>query len=239
VDALLIALQFLTRVPLPVAVPYGDSAQGRSALYYPLVGLLLGFVLAGLAALLSGSPSLLAAALVLSAWVVLTGGLHLDGLADCADAWIGGFGNPQLSLKIMKDPASGPIAVVTLVLVLLLKWTALAALLETGHWWPLIIAPVLGRGAILLLMLSTSYISPKGLASTVLQHLPVEQARNVLVISTLLAGIVLGGSTTLIAGLTALAVRQAALQRLSGATGDVYGAAVELTETSALLASVL
>ena len=238
-DALLVALQFLTRVPLPVAVPHDDSALGRSALYYPLVGLLLGFVLTFLAALLSGDHNLLSAALVLSAWVLLTGGLHLDGLADCADAWVGGFGDPQRSLQIMKDPASGPIAIVTLILVLLLKWTALATLFESGNWWPLLMTPVLGRSAILLIMLSTPYVSPKGLASTLLQHLPVEQARNVLVISTLFSGIVFGGLPTLVAGLAALAVRQAAMQRLGGATGDVYGAAVELTETTVLLAYIL
>jgi adenosylcobinamide-GDP ribazoletransferase len=69
---------------------------------------------------------MLHAALLLTVWVLLSGGLHLDGLADSADAWLGGFGDRERTLTIMKDPRSGPIAVVVLVLVLLLKFCALA-----------------------------------------------------------------------------------------------------------------
>lgn len=238
-DALLIALQFLTRIPLPVSFAYHDQALGRSPLFYPLVGLLLGVLLAGLALLLQNSPTALAAALVLAAWVLLTGGLHLDGLADCADAWVGGHGDRQRSLHIMKDPASGPIAVAVLILVLLVKWAALSALLDAQRWLPILIIPLLGRSAILLLMLTTPYVSPKGLAETLLQHLPIESARIVLAVALLPALLTLGWTTLLAVGLMVLVIRQAAIARLGGATGDVYGAAVELSETAALLAVAL
>ena len=76
---------------------------------------------------------MLHAALLLTVWVLLSGALHLDGLADSADAWLGGFGDRERTLTIMKDPRSGPIAVVTLVLVLLLKFAALLALIEQQH----------------------------------------------------------------------------------------------------------
>jgi len=62
---------------------------GRSLLFYPLVGLLFGLLLWGLNLALAGAPLLLHAALLLTAWVLLSGGLHLDGLADSADAWLG------------------------------------------------------------------------------------------------------------------------------------------------------
>ena len=85
-----IALQFLSS--LPIRLPGMPSPQelGRSLLFYPLVGLLFGGLLWGLNALLSGAPAMLHAAILLTVWVVLSGGLHLDGLADSTDAWLGG-----------------------------------------------------------------------------------------------------------------------------------------------------
>ncbi len=238
-NALGLALQFLTRLPLPRDIPYSPEALGRSVVFYPLVGLLIGGILALSRVLLGEQAPLLASALLLTAWVLITGGLHLDGLADCADAWIGGLGDRQRSLRIMKDPASGPIAVAILVLVLLLKWTALAALIEQNHLTPLLIAPLLGRNAILLLMLSTPYVSPQGLAEKLLRHLPETAARWVAGFTLAIAAVSVGLLPLLIAGLALLWIRHSALSRLGGTTGDVYGAAVELVETGVLLASVL
>lgn len=238
-DALLIALQFLTRIPLRFDIAYSDRAAGRSVLCYPAVGLLLGVAFCGLASALAGSPASLVAALLLTAWVWLTGGLHLDGLADCADAWIGGAGDAQRSLRIMKDPASGPIAVAVLVLVLLLKWNALSVLLEGQRLAPLLAAPMLGRCAILALMLSMPYVSPNGLANKLLAHLPRKAAQIVAVAACLLAWPLAGWPALVAACAVCWLVRRIALDRLGGATGDVYGAAVELTETAVLTAAAL
>lgn len=235
----LIALQFLTRIPVGHSFAADDSRLGGSVLFYPLVGLLIGVVLMAGSMLLANSPTMVAAAVLLVAWVLVTGGLHLDGLADCADAWVGGFGDRTRSLRIMKDPASGPIAVCVLVLVLLLKWTLLVHLLEQNRFVPLLIAPLLGRGAILLLMLSTPYVSPQGLAEKPLQHLPRTAARWVAGLSVAAAAVALGWPAVLLAGLLLSWIRHAAVSRLGGVTGDVYGAAVELTETAALLAVAL
>jgi adenosylcobinamide-GDP ribazoletransferase len=108
---LLIALQFLTRLPISLAGMPAPQQIGRSLLWYPVVGLLLGLWLVGLQQLLGDTPLPLQTALLLAVWVGSTGGLHLDGLADTADAWVGGFGDRQRSLEIMQDPRSGPIAV--------------------------------------------------------------------------------------------------------------------------------
>lgn len=238
-DSFLIALQFLTRIPVRCQFVANDAALGRSVLYYPLVGFLIGVLLSALALLLTSGSDMLAAVIVLSAWVWLTGGLHLDGLADCADAWAGGFGSRTRSLQIMKDPASGPIAVIVLLMVLLLKWAAVLVLIQQNNLICLMLAPVLGRSAILVLMLSTNYVSPQGLAEKILQHLPFSEARWVLVISLAFAGLMMGWVNVLLAGLLLLWIRYAALNRLGGVTGDVYGAAVELVETAVLLAVVL
>ncbi|MBS4050671.1 MAG: adenosylcobinamide-GDP ribazoletransferase [Methylomonas sp.] len=238
-ESLLIALQFLTRIPVDFQLTANDAALGRSVLYYPLVGFLIGVLLSFLALVLSGAPDMVAAAVVLSAWVLLTGGLHLDGLADCADAWAGGLGDEQRSLRIMKDPAAGPIAVLVLLLVMLVKFTALFVLIQQNDLIPLMLAPLLGRCAILLLMLSTPYVSPKGMAEKLLANLPFGEARTVVVISLAFAGLFMGWANVLLACGLLFWVRYAALTRLGGATGDVYGAAVELIETAGLLAVVL
>ena len=135
---LLIALQFLTSLPIRLPAMPTPRQQGRSLLHYPAVGLFLGALLWLAALLLEGASPLLQAALLLALWVALTGALHLDGLADSADAWLGGFGDPARTLEIMKDPRSGPVAVVVLVLLLLLKFSALLVVLqaqqpERGH----------------------------------------------------------------------------------------------------------
>ena len=113
-QAFLIALQFLTRLPVRLPEAPGEQDIGRSLLYYPLVGLLLGFTLAALAWAL-GEGTLLHAAILLAAWVLMSGALHLDGLADSADAWAGGQGDRERSLAIMKDPACGPAGAVALI----------------------------------------------------------------------------------------------------------------------------
>ncbi|MGH8474458.1 MAG: adenosylcobinamide-GDP ribazoletransferase, partial [Methylococcales bacterium] len=112
----LIALQFLSTLPIHFENPPDHGVTGPSLPYYPLVGLVIGILLAVLARAGNGMPDNLHAAIVLAIWVILTGGLHLDGLADSADAWIGGLGDRQKTLDIMKDPCCGPSAVVTLVL---------------------------------------------------------------------------------------------------------------------------
>jgi len=239
VHSFLVALQFLTRIPIHGGSIADDRQLGRSVLYYPLVGLLIGGLLYGAALFLAGQQTMVAAAILLSAWVLLTGALHLDGLADCADAWVGGFGDRQRSLNIMKDPASGPVAVAIIIMVLLLKWSALTALIEQGRLAALLFVPLLGRAAILGLMLSAPYVSPQGLAEKLLQHLPITAARWVAGISLLIAVLVLGILPVLAASLLLAWIRHAALSRLGGVTGDVYGAAVELVETAALTFAVL
>ncbi|MDD2740333.1 MAG: adenosylcobinamide-GDP ribazoletransferase [Methylomonas lenta] len=238
-DSLLIALQFLTRIPVKNSFTTDDVALGRSVLYYPLVGFLIGVLLSFIALVMSASSDMVATAVVLSAWVFLTGGLHLDGLADCADAWVGGLGSQQRSLEIMKDPAAGPIAVLVLLLTLLLKFAAVLVLIQQNNLTILMLTPLLGRTAILILMLSTPYVSSQGLAEKIVQNLPFNDARLVIVISLAFAGLVMGWANVLLACGVLLWIRYAALSRLGGVTGDVYGAAVELVETVGLLAVVL
>ncbi|WP_296270526.1 adenosylcobinamide-GDP ribazoletransferase [Pseudomonas sp. UBA6323] len=239
--ALLIALQFLTRLPVSLPGMPTPEQVGRSLLWYPAVGLLLGLLL-WLAHLLLGQTSaLLQAAIILALWVGLSGGLHLDGLADTADAWVGGFGDRERTLTIMKDPRSGPIAVVVLVLLLLLKFAALLTLLQAGKGACLILLPWLGRSLLPLLLATTPYVRAGGLGQALVDHLPRQQLPWAL--GGHLLGMLLFGWPALLALATAsllfVWLRRALLRRLGGTTGDTAGALVELAECGALLALAL
>lgn len=228
-----IALQFLSSLPVRLPGMPPPAELGRSLLFYPLIGALFGVLLMALNAALDGAPLLLHAALLLSAWVLLSGGLHLDGLADSADAWLGGFGDRERTLNIMKDPRSGPIAVVTLMLVLLLKFTAILALIENHASVGLLLAPVLGRAAMLGLFLDTPYVRAGGLGQALADHLPRRTARRVLLLCGLLCVLVAGGPgvwAILVAALGFFWLRRLMLHRLGGTTGDTAGAMLELLE---------
>ena len=237
-SAFLIALQFLTRLPISLPGMPAPAAVGRSLLSYPLVGLLLGALLLSVQWALQGVAPALQAALLLILWVGLTGGLHLDGLADSADAWAGGFGDRERTLVIMQDPRSGPIAVVVLVLLLLLKFAALLTLLQADQPLALLLAPWIARGLLPLLFLSTPYVRPGGLGALLATHLPRAELPWWLAGHALLL-ILLSGWAGLLALLVALLVfaglRRLMCQRLGGTTGDTAGALVELAEAAVLL----
>jgi adenosylcobinamide-GDP ribazoletransferase len=239
---LLIALQFLTNLPIRLPGMPQPEEQGRSLLWYPLVGLLIGLVLVCGNWLLDGSANLLVAAVLLTLWVGMTGALHLDGLADTADAWLGGFGDRERTLTIMKDPRSGPIAVVVLVLLLLLKFAALWVLLGADSGLALLLAPLLGRAALLALFLNTPYVRPGGLGQALAEHLPHDAGQKVL-LATALGILLLGGWSGLLALLIAAAVfylvRRSLMSRLGGTTGDTAGALLELVECAVLVGLAL
>ncbi|WP_397377818.1 adenosylcobinamide-GDP ribazoletransferase [Pseudomonas sp.] len=232
-----IALQFLTRLPVQLSGMPSPEQIGRSLLFYPLVGLLIGVGLYIAQYFLATTPLLLQAALLLALWVGISGCLHLDGLADSADAWVGGFADKQRTLDIMKDPRSGPIAVVVLVLVLLLKFTALVALLEHQSAWLLILVPWLARGLLPLLFLTTPYVRPGGLGQALAEHLPRAQLPWVLAVhafAMLLFGLP-AVLALLVAGAGFIYLRRLMLRRLGGTTGDTAGALLELVECWVLL----
>lgn len=235
---LLLAIQFLTQIPVRLKQPYGEREIGASLLYYPLVGLLLGVLLTGLHSLLQGVPVLLHAALLLAVWVAMTGALHLDGLADSTDAWLGGIGNRERTLAIMKDPYAGPAAVVAVVLVLLLKFAALVGLLQCDSGWALLWPLLLARTAVPLLFLTTPYVRPGGLGEALARHAP-RRAVILMLLATLLGVLFvleMRGAMLVLGCLTVFWwLRRMMVARLGGTTGDTAGAMIELLETAALI----
>ncbi len=239
---LFVALQLLTRLPTPHLHDITAQETGRSVLFYPAAGLIIGGLLVLLdQLLLNGSPTL-TAALLLAAWVLLNGALHLDGLGDSADAWLGGHGNRERTLEIMKDPRSGPAAVVCIALVLLVKFAALQEITAASHWPALLLIPILGRTLLVLLFLTTPYVRPGGMGEMLAQHLPRRWAWGVVI---LIGGVMLATADialigSLAAGLAIFAgLRRLMLQRIGGTTGDTAGAVVELSEAGMLVAIAL
>jgi adenosylcobinamide-GDP ribazoletransferase len=239
----LLALQFLTRLPAPSPDQAPDEQlQGRSVLFYPAVGLVIGLLMVLLHLLLEESSALLQAALLLVVWVGITGALHLDGLADLADAWVGGQGDRERTLEIMKDSRSGPLAIVALGLLLLVKFTALVGVVEAGFWSGLLLLPLIGRGSLVAALLFMPYVREDGLGAALAANLPREQAKAVLAASGLGCLLFWGWSAL---GVLAVAVlvfylfRQALMQRLGGVTGDAAGALCELIEAVSLVALAL
>ena len=167
-----IALQFLTTLPVQLKSMPTPQQNAQSLLFYPLIGLFIGLVLFGVANLLVPVPLILSTVIIGTVWIWLTGGLHLDGLADTADAWVGGFGDKERTLAIMKDPSCGPIGVLSLIILCMLKLAAIYVILEQQQYIALILFPIFGRLSPLFLFLTTAYVRQKGLGSSIDENMP-------------------------------------------------------------------
>ena len=236
-----IALQFLTVLPINLKTMPSAKQNGQAILFYPFVGLLIGLILFALSLVLAKLPILLIASIILVLWIWLTGGLHLDGLADTADAWVGGFGDPERTLRIMKDPNCGPIGVLSLVVVCLLKFAALYVLLEQHLNAFLILVPMLGRSVPLFLFLTTAYVRDKGLGRSITDFIPKKLTWTFFVITiALLCMFKWLGLVTFICFIAVLFyLRALFIKRIGGITGDTVGAAIELIETGLMLSFVV
>ncbi len=238
--SLVLAIRFLTVVPVPGREGTDPGALGRAAWWFPPIGLVLGLVLAaadyGLSRLF---PPLVTALLVVSLWKLLTGGLHLDGLADCLDGLAGR--DPAHRLAIMRDSRIGVFGALGLVLVVLLACGALTELPVAARGPALLLAPTVGRLAPLVVGVIMRPATPsRGSGAAFINALPgwapLVHTTAVLVLGALVLGPF--GLAVVIAGLgIALLATWALAHGLGGATGDVLGAGVELAELGVLLAA--
>ena len=242
IKPLLIALQFLTRLPVPNIGEVSDEQVGRSLLFYPVVGLIIGGLLALVAWLTEGSSDSVRAVLLLIIWTLITGALHIDGLADSADAWVGGYGDKEKTMDIMKDPYAGPAGVTVILLVLIAKYVSLEVLLSQSNYIILVLVPMLARVMMPLLLLTTDYVRKNGLGSALAVHHPKCASQWIILSCGLLTVIVAGSSGVwLLAtlGIVFLYLRRVMIQRIGGTTGDTLGAMVELSEAVGLIALAL
>ncbi len=236
------AFSLLTILPAGGPVD-AEGSPGRAMAFFPVVGAVIGGVLAGVAALLewsglTGRVSFLAAALVLVVWTGLTGALHLDGWADCCDGLFVPVDRAR-RLEIMKDPRVGGFGVVGLLLLLAVKWAALAWVLTTSYsLLALVAVPALARWAVVIAARSFPSARPGGMGDVFRQGLD-GWSLTVATLVALAAALPLlwvGAVLWAVTALAFLALAFLARARLGGLTGDVYGGIIELGETAALVA---
>jgi adenosylcobinamide-GDP ribazoletransferase len=224
------AVAFLTRVPVGTG---GDLA--RAAPLFPLVGAAIGGIVGGTAALLTPAfPALAAAGIAVAVELALTGALHADGLADSADGLAGR--TPERALAIMRDHAVGTYGACALILDVLLKTVALA---HAPDVLAVVAAFAVSRAAPLPLAAALPYArSTEGTGRAFTRDLGAARAAVGLALAAAIA--VAAGQPLTLAALagTTLAIGALARHRLQGVTGDVLGAATELTATIALLTTL-
>jgi adenosylcobinamide-GDP ribazoletransferase len=234
---LLAAAQFLTRLPLPARTGWAEDRMIRASRYFAAVGALVGLAggavwwLAGLVL-----PPGIAAGLALAAIMLLTGALHEDGLADCADG-LGGGRSAAEALEIMRDSRVGSYGALALVFSVGLRWAALAALTPAGGVLALALAGGIGRAAMVPATALAAYARDQGMGRSVAGGAgPVELA---LALGTALILAALGGWAGMLALALALALAGVFLiyltRRIGGYTGDGLGAIAQLGEITVLV----
>lgn len=236
------AARYLTVLPLGGrgrrgAPEDGPDELGRAAGWFPLVGLGMGVALAVLdAAVMRFFPPLLAALLTVTAWKLLSGGIHLDGLADCLDG-LGGR-DREHCLAIMRDSRIGTFGAIGLVVVLLLAVAALSEIGGRRRGRLLVAAPVLARAVPVVLARLFPSARPGGQGARFAAALRPGAVLLAAVVAAVVAVAALGpwGLGALgLAGLPALAIAKLMALRLGGVTGDVLGASVEVAELAVLV----
>lgn len=231
-QSLAIAFGFLTRLPVKNALAE-DVDLGRSLSWFPIVGMALGLVLVGTERLLRGylSSDLMAVGLV-ALLAAITGGLHLDGLADVSDAFGGGRGDRRRMLAIMRDSRIGAHGATVLCLFVIAKVFTVMTVLRHDAVWQLFAFPILARWAVIPLVIFFPYARVEGLGRPFHRHgRPLHFA---VATCLTLALVAWTGVRVIVPGVSALAVALGMgvwlKRRLGGLTGDVYGAAIELSE---------
>ncbi len=235
--ALLVACRYLTTLPLPRGGSAGDL--GRAAGWFPVVGLLLGAILAAAAlAAARVAPPPVAAVLVVALWALLTGGLHLDGLADTLDGLGGGWSREE-ALTIMRDARTGAYGVTAIVLVLAAKLAVLASLPADLAWRGLVVAPALGRLGPLVLARCCPPARAEGAGHAFALSVGARGLAVATSVAVAAAVLVLGPwgiALVGVAGVLAVAFALYLRARLGGLTGDCLGALVEIGEAAVLVA---
>ncbi len=235
------ALAFLTRIPVRRADRSPESI-GRSAAAFPAVGALLGVSSVGVLWLVRGMPATLGAGLIVLTGVLLTGALHLDGLADTADGFGGGRTSEDV-LRIMRDHQIGTYGAVALIFAVTLQVTAIASLIDRGiAARVVVVAPTAGRWAMVVVGRWLPYARREsGLGCVLTDYVRTRELVEATVLAVVIVSAVAGwrGAADLVIS-TALAIGFGLMcrRRIGGITGDTLGATAVLCETTVLVAAV-
>ena len=231
---LIVALGFLTRLPVP-KLAAGASYFAEASRLYPLAGLAVGGVVAGSAWSGGLIDPWVGALTALVAWVWVTGALHLDGLGDVADGLGAAHGDRQRLLAVMSDPHIGSFGVVAIVLQLVAKLVLVHAIPPGAHL-SLLAVPAAARLGPLVWARLLPPLKPTGLGASLAG---VVRLRDIVGWLLLLAAAAVLVPALLATPLIIAAVLLWLRRRLGGITGDAHGAGIELVETGLLLSLAL
>lgn len=240
--AFFIALQFLTKLPVRMSTAPGPEELGRSMAYYPAIGLLIGAALCALDRALSMAFSpLFTSVMLVAAWALATGALHLDGFVDTADGLAAGPDRRRI-LAVMKDPATGSKGAAALVFLIAIKIALVAELGAAPRAWGLLLAPAFARWSMMAAAFQCSYARVEGgLGKSFVDTVGATQ----LIIASVIAagaGIAALRWHFIVPGIAAilstLLYTTYMIRKIGGITGDTLGALNELMEI-AVLSSLL
>lgn len=238
----LAALQFLTIISIPWQREAKPEELGRSAGYFPVVGLIIGLILAGLNWLFGlVLPSAVANALLIVSLVVLSGALHLDGFVDTCDG-IAGHKPVEERWQVMHDSRAGGFGIIGVVLLLLVKYVSLNSIPGPLLVTALVLMPVVGRWAMVYAIFGYPYAKPSGLGAAFKQGtnwpwltMATLITLAIVVILAQLAGLAI----MFLAWIITVAMAAYFKRKFSGLTGDTYGAINEVSEVGVLICITL
>jgi adenosylcobinamide-GDP ribazoletransferase len=237
----LIALQFLTVFPVTIKEKLDKEDFGKALVYFPLTGLLIGSLLYFFLMISGFLPNPVRAAIMLIIPIIITGGLHLDGFSDTCDGFYGGGGKEKI-LGIMRDPRTGPMGVIGLISLLLLKFTLFLSVTQNMMWKLLILTPLFARWAQVLACHMSNYAREEGKAGYFIRYSGEKEifiagsyTFALFLLLTGFKGVILFAILTI----PVILFIRWSKKKIGGMTGDTIGALSEGMEVLVLLMGII
>lgn len=233
------ALQFLTIIPIASKKAVDENKLAQAVAFFPLIGLLLGLVLAGVNQLFSLAPlePLLVNVILIVLLIIFTGGLHLDGLADTFDALSSRKDKPEM-LRIMRDSHIGTMGVLSLISVILIKLSLLCSLGDPVKSASLVLMCLLSRYSLVFSMFLFPYAREEGKAKVFIEGTN-PKIFSLATIITLACVVILwqikGLLSFVLVVFFVFLIGKFIVKKIGGITGDTLGAVNELAEVFVLL----
>lgn len=235
----LLMLQFLTRLPINISLPCEKENFRKGTAFFPLVGLIIGGIELGFYFVFKSIlPISITAVLLVLIGILLTGGLHVDGIGDTCDGFFA-FKGKNSVIEIMKDSRIGTYACISIVFDILIKYTALSFALQKGAWEVILLAPILGRGSILILSFIGKPAKPKGTGNFFIHNVGISELiigiLSIVVFSYILVGVKSSVICIVFVIIMTFLFNKLCMHKMNGITGDSLGANNELNEMLILI----
>lgn len=235
IGGLILAFQFITRIPINIAVDFNEENLGKSTFFYPLVGAVLGGLSAIVYKLFHPLNNEIASFFTVLSIIILTGGLHLDGLSDTADGFYSSR-NKDRTLEIMKDSRIGAFGTLSLILIILFKYIVISSI-PVNITMALILSIANGRLSTIIQIMRRPMAKSEGLGHMIRSGNPRKYIISSSIIYTIIVSIINPIYLLALVGalLTGEIIGRISEKKIDGITGDILGAIIELGETISLL----